>query len=319
MNPRLPKNVVAMTPGGAVTMDHIMGFLAMFNVPDEPVSAWKFQQQWIGKGLPAHLIPKARQPKHAFMRACSSIASRRAANGSTATEITADEIMETDEAVMYQVTQRVRDKANRVIEHPKAMRVTFEKATEEITWEPIERTLFDQEALDHLGEAIRAHYDKNAKKLPGPRVRARIRGLMDHLNGTNMRRKAGGVYFVPKDGKDDLDALADVLAELYGEEADLSMIPFVNADGEKNLLEKHFKIEVSRELDEMMAETTEALSADRKMRSDRAKNLLARRQVLANRRQSYADLLGRSLEEVNEKVELLDDQLEALVTYLGTD
>jgi hypothetical protein len=308
------KNVIAVTPGGNITMEHILGFYALFTVPDQPVSASKLARLWASEGLPAGVVPNERKAVHAFQFACRSIESRRRIGVEQSEEqISVDEVYETVDECVYQVTRVVRDRANRVIDHPKTMRITFDKDSEKISWDRLSQKV-STELADSLGEAVKGHFEKNVKKVPGARVRSAIRALMTDVGATNVRKKAGGVYFVPKDGKTYLDALGKLLEELYGEDADLHLIFAANAEGERAMIEKHFTLNVSQEVDELMAEVSEALTGEgRKLRKDRVNNILAQRKALGDTRQKYASLLDNELEVVGEKVDLLDEQLEALL------
>jgi vacuolar-type H+-ATPase subunit I/STV1 len=322
---RKSKQVIAVTPAGDITMDHIIGFYALFAVPDKAVSAAKLHRLWIAEGLPPELVPNARESKHAFMAACRSIQTKKRNEGGAAElkgEIKSDLVVETEGEMVYQVTHLVRDLNNEVIDHPKTMRVRFDKWNEYIEWEPLNKR-FKPELIDELGRAIENHFNENQTKLPGPRVRSAVRGLMEELGGTNVRRKAGGVYFIPKEGRNDLDALGRVFAALYEpDEAELHLIPCANADGEREMVERHFNVNVTTEIDELMAEVTDALNAsdsDRRLRKDRVNNILQRRKQIADHRTRYQALLDTELEEVGEKADLLDRQLTELITKYGGD
>lgn len=323
MSARKPK-VIAVTPGGDITMDHIIGFYTLFHVPDAPVSAAKAHRLWVSEGLPPHLVPNAREMKHAFMAACKSIETRKrpekgSANSGRMTEVKAAMVLENADEVIYQITHHVRDPENSVINHPKQMRVVFDKTYETIEWESLDKRL-NEDTLDDLGHSIERHFSANQTKLPGPRIRSAVRGLMQDLDGVNVRKRAGGVYFVPKDGAKDLEALGRILTELYPDhEGELHLIPCANADGEKEMIERHFNVNVTTEVDELMAEVTEALTGngDRRMRKDRVNNILQRRQQLAQHRGRYQKVLDTELEEVGEKVDLLDEQLTSLITKYG--
>lgn len=308
------KNVIAVTPGGNITMDHILGFYALFTVPDQPVSASKLARLWASEGLPAGAVPNERKAVHAFQYACRAIESRRVIGIEQSEEqISVDEVYTNPDESVYQVTRVVRDRANRVIDHQKDMRVTFDQTSESIDFDPLDQKV-DPDILTGIHEQIVANFQKNNKKVPGARVRAAIRALMVEVGATNVRKKSGGIYFVPREGKTYLDALEKVLEELYGEDADLHLIFAANAEGEREMIEKHFTINVSNEVDEMMAEVTEALGGEgRRMRKDRVNNILSQRKVLGEHREKYTVLLGSEMEQVGEKIELLDEQLEALV------
>lgn len=324
MSPRRPKNVVAVTPGGNITMDHILGFYALFTVPDQPVSATKLARLWAAEGLPAGAVPNTRKAVHVFQLACRSVESRRIIGVEQSEEqISVDEVNEDPAECIYQITRVVRDKANRVVEHDKEMRIIYNKYTEEITWDALDKTPMSR--LNALGESITDYFQKNNKKVPGARVRAAIRTLMYEVGATNVRKKAGGIYFVPKDGKTYLDALGEILEQLYGDDADLHLIACMNAESDREMISKHFTLNVSQEVDELIAEASESLHGDsslrggRKMRKDRLGNMMAKRTLLGQHREKYAELLDTELEEVAEKISLLDEQLEALLMRQAED
>jgi hypothetical protein len=324
MSPRKAKNVVAITPGGDITMDHIMGFYALYTVPNEPVSTTKLNRLWVAEGLPHDLIPHERDAKHNFMHAVRQIETRSRNTDSASgerKEIEVDPVTETKDRVVYQVTSLIRDSLNEVINHPKAMRVVYDKNAQTITSESLDKnTGLDDAELEALLQRVQDTFDSNATKIPGARVRASIRGLMKEVGATNVRKKAGGVYFVPKDAKESLDSLDRVIEGLWKGEGELHLIFAANAEGEKELVERHFTVNVSEEVDALMAEATEALKGEgRKLRKDRVGNMLRERAVLGNQRSKYAELLGMSLEETETKLDLLDQQLEKLVVNMGAD
>lgn len=313
MNPRVPKNVVAVTPGGNITLDMLLGFYALTSVPDRFVSASKLSRIWASKSLPMNLVPTTRKAVDTFKNACRSVETRRraadAANRSV--EVKVDQVEETQTECVYQITRMVRDRTQRVIDHPKAMRVTFSKTQEDIAFDALTSKWHDE--LDALQKAILESYDANSEKVPGSKVRAAVRGLMAHLNAVNVRGKSGGIYFVPKDGKDDLDGLGEVMEYLYGDDAMLHLIPCASDEGQREIVERHFEMTVSQEIDETIAKVADKLGSTRKVRSDALGNLLVKRRELGELRNKYAELLSSEVSLTGEKLNLLDEQLGALV------
>lgn len=316
MSPK--KNVIAVTPGGEITKDMILGFYALFYIPDQPVSASTLRRTWMAEGLNENLVPKNRRAVNAFQVACRSVETRRHSNGSSKQEeIKVDEVSETSNACVYQITRMVRDKDQQVIEHPKAMRITFNKDSENIKAERLERG--HAEALKGIEARIREHFDANAKKLPGSKVRAAIRAILDEMGATNVRRKSGGVYFCPKEGQGTLESLQRVLDTLYKGEAELHTIACANAEGERKMIERHFTVNVKEELTELMADISTRLREGQPIRADRLRNIVNRRRELEAHAERYRSLLDSNLGTVDEATRLLDEQIEELVTKTGAD
>lgn len=306
MNPTVPKNMIAVSKDG----DHVMGFYAMFTVPDRFVSASKLNRAWASEGLPMGLVPTNRKAVDTFKNACRSVETRRHGAGRTV-EVKVDQVTETYDDCVYQVTHMVRDKTQRQIDHPKALKVTFDKHAQTIAYEMLSSKYASQ--LHEIQEAITANYDANTSKVPGSKVRAAIRGLMDHLHATNVRRKSGGVYFVPVQGRDDLDGLTRVLDFLYSDDAEVHLIPCANDEYQKDMVQRHFELNVSTEIDEAISKIADKLQSSRKVRSDALGNFFVKRKELGELRAKYTDMIGSELETVNEKLSLMDEQLNALM------
>lgn len=307
----LPKNAVAVTPGGAVKQSMIAGYVTMFTVPDDAVSATKLTRTFAALDLDTDLLPPTRRSADVFKSACREVEAK--GNGShKRAEVVVDELMETGTEVVYQVTRRIRDRENRVIDHPKAMRVSFKKDDESMVFEPLEPSHY--KALSGLEDAIREWYDKNATKVPGYKIRSVLRSYMEILGATNLRRKAGGVYFVPARGKDTLDSLSEALDKLYGAASDLHTIPLVNDEGAREMIQKHFTINATGQIDDLMAKINEALhgTRERKIRADFLGNVIEKRRAIAKLKNDYAGLLESELTELASKIEDLDNQVEAL-------
>lgn len=306
MNPNIPSNLIAVKEDG----DQVMGYVGWFSVPDRFVEASKLGRAWASQALPTHMIPQNRKAVDTFKNACRSIETRRQGSNRV-TEVKVDQVDETHQDCVYQVTYMVRDTAQRQIEHPKGMRVTFDKSNDQISFDPLNKKYAS--SLPHLESAIQDHFDANSEKVPGSKVRNAVRALLDTIGAVNLRKKSGGVYFIPKTGRSELDGLAKVLDFLYSDDAELHLIPCANDKYQQDMVARHFELEVSSEIDETIARVIEKLTSSRKMRHDAVGNLFARRKELGDLRTKYAGLVNDDIATVEEKLRLLDQQLQALV------
>lgn len=308
-----PKNVVAVTPGGKITLEQVLGWLAMSTVPDQPISGSKLIRTWAGHGLDTTLVPPVRHPINVFQTACRSVETRKR-NGHD-TEVKVDEIMEDAATCVYQVTRMVRDRDERLIEHPKAMRVTFDKSTEDIDVEPLDPDTYD--ALAYIEADIREAFEGNKTKVPGHKVRNAVRGLMHQLGASNVRKKSGGVYFVPKDAKgahkSTLDTLATVLEELYGGDAELWTIPLADDKSEREMVERHFKLNVAEQIEEQIGKVSSVLKNGSYVRKDLLRNVIEDRRRLGELTQEHQSLLRASLSETHDDLSILDEQITLLL------
>lgn len=321
MSPRKPRNVIAVTPGGDLTMDHIMGWYVVSSIPDAGVSASKLRRAWIGAGMDPALVPKTRKAVNAFQVACRSVETRRSNTNESFhlknIEVRVDEVLENADECVYQITYLVRDKDNRVIEHPKAMRIIFGKVSEEIRWEALDQLVFaDDDVLNALGESIKAHFEDNTNKVPGAKVRDAIRRTLESVNSTTIAKK---LYFIPKAGRGTLEDLQEALSDVYGDgEYEFHSIPVASDEGQKALIERHFTVNVTDECNRLLGDIRDRLHNDKDIRSDRLKNLVERRREITKTVEKYRDLLDMSLEQVDEQVLLLNEGLENLIVKTGS-
>src|SRR4051812_7173031 len=253
MTPKIGR-VIGVSEEQASNLDpeQLLGRLTLFTLPDRPVSGAKLLRAWTQAGLDPDLAPpEARQPVDVFRSACASVKQRRGNGGPNhgRTEITADEVTNNGGRLgdcVYQITVKVWDTDARSIEFEKALRVSFDKRTGAISFDHLGGR---SAALRKHERAIREHFEDNARTLPGNKVRNAVREQLAALGATNVRGKAGGAYFVPIEWQDaatwpSLRGLKDVLAEMYGDDADCYTIPLANDAEMQAMVRKHFTINV---------------------------------------------------------------------------
>lgn len=321
MASRSLKNAVA-TAGDDLDPAHFLGRLTMFTLPDEERNSAKLVRAWAKHGLDVADLPDARQPVHVFQSACASVKTRKAGTGRDGkVEIAADEV-EHNGVCTYQVTRRVWDLANRSIEHEKAIRVTFDKATSDLTFERLHAG--KDKAMDQIEGAIKANFDANAKTLPGQKIRNAVRHTLLKIGAQNMRRKAGGVYFVPREWRPNgkakptkpvLDGLAGVLEELYGDRADFHQIPLISGDAEKRMVAKHFALNVREKAEELTAKAINRVRAGRGERGVRAEmltNLWNERRRLSQQVAQFEELVSVETQDLETYLQTLDGAITQL-------
>jgi hypothetical protein len=327
---RIPKNVVAVSEG-ALDPDQFLGRLTLFTLPDQEVKGSQLLRSWAKHGLDVDALPEARQPVHIFQTACSSVKRRRATSGAgDRMQVTADEVADNG-TCDYQIGVKVWDVANKVIEYRRDMLVTFDKRTSQITTD----SDGSDPRLREIEQAIRDHFDANAKTVPGQKVRNAVRATLLSLGAQNVRRKAGGVYFVPatyvrtRNGigetvptKPVLDGLHDVLADLYGDDADFHIIPLANADGEREMVRRHFVINANERAAALSLRAINRLregSGKRAVRSDLMANLWNERRELLMAVEQFEELVSVEQKDLAANLRDLDASLRKLQEFADAE
>lgn len=321
----LRAGVVAASEGGDLDPKHFIGRFSFYTLPDEERNGAKLVRAWHKNGLDIEDLPEARQPVHIFQSACASVRTRKGGTNGQRVEVRADEIENRPGICSYQITSAVWDLAAKVIEHEKGMRVEFDKRASTINFVPLDG--YDAR-LEVLAKAIQSHFDANAKTVPGSKIRGAIRSTLLKIGAQNMRRKAGGLYFVPAEWtapnsnggsieptKPTLDGIAGVLEDLYGDRADFHTIPLVDSEGEREMVRKHFTINANEKAAELTVKALQRVrvgKGERGVRSDLLANLYNERRKLMGAVNQFEQLVALEQTDLEANLTDLDNALAEL-------
>lgn len=300
---------------GRISKDSLLGVQTISSVPDRPVPLSQFQRAWVGEGLDQALVPEKRQPVHVFMEACKQVATgkRGVPSANRITEVLSELVTHDATECVYQITRAVKDKANRVIEHPKAMRMVYSKGSGDITSEPLDPDSYL--ALREVEEKVRVYFKANVDSAPGGQIRTAVRETLLGLGATRVAERAS-VYFVPISGYGTVESIQRVLDKLYGGDAYIHCLPWLDTEPTRDIVEKHHVADVKNTCEEEVAEIHNRLSSNGngpKVRRDYVANKINKRIALAKHIKEYESMLGSEIAEVKEAMSLLDDQIEKLM------
>lgn len=309
------KNLVAVTPGGDITEDMLAGEYFWYSIPDAMQPLAKVRKAWKDNGLDVDRLPKARRPEHVFQEACRLV-EQRTVNGTTV-EVRAEQVLREGVEIVYQITRHVWDTEKRLIEHPKALRVTFNMADQALKFERLEGT-----RDEGVEEKIRNHVEKNATKIPGHKLRTVLRHYIEEVGAENMRGNAGAVYFMPKmnpqkdgdviDGREFVGNIIAMLRQVYGT-ADVHRVPCVNDEGQRAYLEQKFVENCSEDVeafrDKALALAESKIQRARGFRKDAIENMISARERLDERKAKWEKILGREIQSLEQDMKLADAAL----------
>jgi hypothetical protein len=153
-------------------------------------------------------------------------------------------------------------------------------------------------------------------------VRGAVRELLQSLGAQNLRRKAGGVYFVPAEylpphGNGSrkkqptgplLDGIQGALADLYGDRADFYTIPLVNDEDARAMVAKHFTINVTEQSKELVTKVVNRVRAGkgRTVRADLVANLWNERRKIAGAVDDFTALVDFERAELDANLRDID-------------
>jgi hypothetical protein len=315
------KNLVAVTPGGDITEDMLAGEYFWYSIPDAMQSLARVRKAWKDCGLDVERLPKVRRSEHVFQEACR-LAERRTVNGEIV-EIRAEAVLHTADEVVYQITRHVWDQKNRKIDHPKALRVTWNKKDGTLKFERLPGAGDEVKSIE---DGIREHVEKNATKIPGHKLRTVLRHYVEDIGAENMRGNAGAVYFMPKanryrskdgqvvdiDGREFVGQVIAMLTSIYGR-ADVHRVPCVNDEGQRAYLEQKFIENCSEDVESFRDRALELVESKdgraRGFRKDVVENMISARERFVERKSKFEKILGREIQSLEQDMTLADAAL----------
>jgi hypothetical protein len=320
------KNLVAVTPGGDITEDMLAGEYLWYSIPEDMLSLASVRRHVQALGLDLDRFPKERRMEHVAQEACRKV--EGVYQNGTRTEIRAEMVLRNNTEMVYQITKHIADKEKRVVDHPKALRVIFSYEKQTLKFEPLGET--ERHEVKTIEEAIREHFEKNATKMPGHKLRTIIRHYLEDIGAENVRGQSGGIYFVPKvnpqkdgsviDGREFVGALLALLEAIYKRRPEAHRVPCVNDEGQREYLKQVFIENCADDLEKYRDELLDLVRAQqdgkrkRGFRRDVVARLVEHRKVIDARRAQFADLLQDELGELDRNMKLADAALKKFLT-----
>ena len=294
-----------------IPREFIAGTLTTTSVPDRYIDLEDFRARMTAHGLDASLVPAKRSEIHDFQQACRSVETRRGAKAPQGprTQVTVGEVVTNSVESVYQVTAEVRDETNRVIEHPKAMRVVYDKSLvgpgkDPIRFEPLDPNY--AQALKDIEPVIRLRFDAARGKLPGPKVREILRTLFKRMNAT---RWANSVYFVSTAHEAQLAAMREVIKGTYGADGDCSTVPILNTKGVHEIIGEKVAAHVQDDVTKLMSEFAKKLTPGAAIiEADFLRAQGSRAQLVTQAEAMMAEY-GEEIATVREALALVDEQV----------
>lgn len=327
-------HLVAVTPGGDITEDQLAGYYMWFTIPEAMLSLSKVRKSWKEAGLDVERLPKARRAEHVAQEAIRQV--QRVVSNGHREEIRVEQVDRNRNYLIYQVTRHVQDKENRVIEHPKALRVIFVFDDESLEFEPLDGASHDE--VQHLIDEIQANYDANSTKMPGRKLRTHLRHYIEAAGAEAMR---DSVYFMAKhnkirpssklyahhgasiDGGELLESFAQMLQLVYGRHggSDFHVLPCINDEGQRAYLARKFQENLVEDMkafrDECMELVADKDKRTRGFRADLRDRLIDQAQAFEERREKFTDLLGTTMTDLDRDMSLAKKALSKFITEAG--
>jgi hypothetical protein len=299
-------------------IDQVLGHLVFYSLPEGYLDHEGLSAAWVGQQLPAELLPREPSFEGVFQRACRSVETRRAAHR---VEVKVSEVARSEEEIVFQVNFLVRLPGRRIVEHPKALRLTLKRKTRIIAAVGLgdDAPLLDSDgsevALPDSGEIVRrvrAHYRDHQGQIHTDTLRRMVREALRKAHAQPVR-ESGGVWFVPRRHRSVVTGIGEVFSQVAGKGAEWHRIPLANDVAQRAMVRRHLVSNCEKVVARQIALARQALSSREGMEETRLAQIMAEQRRVRQIASEYRALLEDELLEVDAQMEILSAQVERLV------
>lgn len=301
-----------------------LGYVCWFSMPEEPVQISKLRREWLLAGLDPEPLPRDQKAADIFRRAMRAQEARVTNPDRTITQTDVVDVVNGEVEIVYQISRVVRDLEEKAVDYPRAMRVIFNKETDEVKYYVL-GGVPRAECLPMMTE-IDNYVEKYAKSVTGRKVRGIIRNYIKQdsdegrgivgLSGTSLRGQAGGVYFVLARHAEQVEALSEVLDRLFSEHRGyLHSVPLADGASERELIRRHHIASALEESKQAIEEVRKVLAYEDRTKAIRGNVIQvhwSKLRSLQRRAAAYNAALADESEEVDQAIELMRKQLKGL-------
>lgn len=335
----ITQGLVAITPGGDITDEHIAGWYLLVRVGEEGVSLNRVKKAFKDNGLDPDRLPKGRRPEHVMMDACSK--AQQVHQNGTREEIRAQQVGRDENFVIYQMTRHVHDlEHDRVINHEKLLRVLYSFEHETLSFEPLGGHAMAD--VQWLADQVQTYFNDHQSVMPGRNLRTYVRHYIEDADALAV---VDGDYFLAKhnrisvsskklqamvefhsdpargawrhpegaiDGALFIASMKGALNQIYKGNSDFHEIPCVNDEGQRAFLKRKYIENCTEDAEQFRNECMELIAKDdrkRGFRSDVRDRLVKQRAAMSERRQKFEAIVGDSIGELDRNLKLADQAL----------
>jgi len=285
-----PENLVAIEKVMNVELD-FLGSLLWYSVTDCRIDRDQLQQVFAEVGIDEKHLPKPINTRDAFRRATKAgEIKKEALDDERYLNVLIRESKVTNKMIVRHLVREVVDAENKRLEYAPVCELVFSEDAIHVIPKH-EMNKIERAAVDKIKEA----YQVERNNYNGRTMRDVITDVLDGCDPVNVR-PSGGVYFVAKQHEatlTNLQRFANRISDFSttGHKTTFWMVPVVNAEEQKKMIEISLEEQVKSESKALIEEMSKLLKSDRKITQGLAKQYVDRAKDLAKMVKRYEDLL----------------------------
>ena len=262
------------------------------------------------------LIPKIPTPKNAWRRATKDMEHAEQVDDDTIVEFMTRRLNKDVRHFVREVKNTTKGR----LEYEELIKWTYVKAEkgrgEYVSWNTLvdDKTRIKDIAKYHrkMGE-IKERYEKSFTE---HEIRRVIQGILEQSQQISLK-SSGGVYFIPEQHVGKLTDIKSVLTHInkWGQSSfasELWQIPVISNAEQRDMIEQGIREETVSYADSKMKEIKELLESGEEITQKRYTTLITELKKVEERKNVYAEIIGRNLETCDEQLDIMKLQIRKL-------
>jgi len=215
-----------------------------------------------------------------------------------------------EHAVYRNLIEEIVDGDENSLSFREIERAAFGRESHRIAWTPLGHPS-DTEAATIVRNRLTRYYDAHVGLLTPILVReAARRALENTLEGVSVR-PSGGIYFLPVEKHEELQALQQMYAELPN--SSIFIMPVVDDATQREMVREAFEVENRDEAEGLLAEVLDIQESKKKLTASQFAALQERYAGLSGRLDTYRGFLKEGLDDSQSLLSIADQAILSLV------
>ena len=307
-----------------VPQDMLLGNMLFLNLVDMRVDESNLLNAFSMNNLPQHFVRKISK-SDAFRRASSSIKGETIdwedSNGVFKAKVNVDEVVNSKDEIKRIVGVRVLNDALEEVYYRQIGTAQFYRDTEVCNVSlnlPSDVTLLARGECSNLLDKIKNNYADWSVYHNKDTVKNTIKRVIDSMHPIALM-PTGICKFIPKEQTDTLYGLKGLLNDLSSfstehKENTVEIIPIIDTQEHRDLVEKQYQGEIKDTLYEYMQELTTIINTKQKLSTRQVATYLTRYKELKSKITEYENLLGIYTQNIQQQlkyaIQFIDDNKE---------
>jgi len=289
-----------------------LGRLMWYSVSDDTMVDHKYVVKELTLAGLGSTIPALPRDHNVFRRVTTDAQRKtNAANSIVENWMVRDVAGRNEDIITRRIVMEERDGKNRKLSYQQISDVEFDRTTGAIRFRWLQQedgTWFDTNSAPTahaMMSDITSEFHRWRGNLNHYAIREWIRTTILEM-GATAARASGGVYFLPEDRADKVEALELFVSGLPGG-SECHSLPLVDNEKQRKMVRKAIEADTNDAIDHLLSDIREIKQQGR-LTPNRFASLIGEAKRLANRTKDYAGLLEQELKEMDSRLEILRRQ-----------